>query len=183
MRTPEPRWTAWKKWGNFDGYLQAMMSLYVIMIGNNWHIIADGPVEVTNGLHRWYFCAFMIVVGFVMLNLLAGAIIDTLDGVRQQMLQEASGEPDALQALCEARINTTAGPSGELYGETWELDQVDLYGEVRYDAKVCGMIKEDEDEDGGGDDEDANPKTLALRAKKQALEERLELIKAKVKKG
>jgi len=162
---------------NFDGYLQAMMSLYIIMIGNNWHIIADGPVEVTNGNHRWYFVIFMIVVGFVMLNLLAGAIIDTLDGVRQLMLQEASGEPDALQALCEARINTTFGPSGQLYGETWELGQVDLYGEVRYDAKVCNLVKAEEE---GDQDEEAvtHPKTLALRARKAALEARLQEMKA-----
>jgi len=130
---------------NYDGFPQAVASLYVVMIQNNWNVAADGPIEVTNGNHRWFFFTFTVIVAFVMMNVLVGAIIDALNAVREEMLAEKAGEKDELEVVCQKRIDATAAPSGNYYGETWELGDVELYGEVRFDAELCSIFKSDAD--------------------------------------
>jgi len=131
---------------NYNGYGQAIASLYVVMIQNNWSTAADGPVQVTNENHRWFFVAFTVMVAFVMINVLVGAIIDALNGVREEMLREKQGEHDPLEVVCQQRIDATITPSGGYYGDLWELGDVELYGEVRYDAELCDVFNPDADE-------------------------------------
>jgi len=155
---------------NYDGFPQAIASLYVVMIQNNWNVAADGPIQVTNGNFRWFFVVYTIVVAFVMINVLVGAIIDTLDGVRQEMIRESKGEFDPLEVACQARIDATVGPSGKFYGDTWELGDVDLHGEVRYDAENCHLFSEENAPEG-------EEEMHTLEIQKEKLLDRLRVLK------
>ena len=149
---------------NYDGFAHAIASLYVVMIQNNWTVIADGPIQVTNERMRWFFIMFTISVAFVMMNVLIGAIIDALNGVREEMLREESGDHDPLEILCQARINATKAPSGNFYGDIWELGDVELYGEVRYDAELCHLFAEEHEEEIKAATEDLERQKVALEA-------------------
>ena len=102
---------------NYDGFPNAIASLYVVMIQNNWNVAADGPIEVTDGNFRWFFVIFTISVAFVMINVLVGAIIDALSAVRDDMAMRETGEKSDLQKSLESRLLTTIAPSGETYSE------------------------------------------------------------------
>jgi len=156
---------------NYNGFAQAIMSLYVVMIQNNWNTAADGPVQVTHSNYRWFFVIFTIMVAFVMMNVLVGAIIDALNGVREEMVREANGEKDPLEIVCQKRIDATKGPSGAYYGDTWELGDVELYGEVRYDAELCSIFSTDEPAEHAA-------ATEALLTRKAELESAIARLKA-----
>lgn len=126
---------------NYNGFAQAIANLYVVTIQNNWSVAASLAVDTKNTLaYRWYFFWFTLINAFVMINVLVGAIIDALDAVRQDSIREAEGELDPLEKLITERIETTVGPSGMFYGKTWELLDMPLHGEVRYDAQLCPAL-------------------------------------------
>jgi len=122
---------------NYDGFPNAIMSLYVVMIQNNWNVAANGPIEVTNKYFRWFFVIYTVFVAWIMINVLVGAIIDSLDGVRKEAILEASGVMDPLEAAVSKRLEVTKAPSGRKYNWSWELGDMPLHGEVRDDAALC----------------------------------------------
>jgi len=69
----------------------------MIMIQNNWHVAADGPVQVTSMSFRWFFLLFVIMVPFIMISVLVGAIIDSLSSARAELVKEATGQMDPLE--------------------------------------------------------------------------------------
>jgi len=121
---------------NYDGFPNAIASLYVVMIQNNWNVAADGPIEVTNGNFRWFFVVFTVAVAFVMINVLVGAIIDALSAVRDDMAMRDAGDKSDLQQSLESRLTTTVAPSGELYSENWECGDLQLHDELSFDAAL-----------------------------------------------
>jgi hypothetical protein len=121
---------------NFNGYPQAVAILYAIMIQNNWNVQANGPAEVTSHKARWFFFVYCLIVAFVMVNVLVGAIIDALAARREELLREQSGIRDPLEIICESRLATTIGPSGEPYSNVWELGDIPLHGPIRFDAAL-----------------------------------------------
>ena len=76
------------------------------------------------------------MVPFVMMSVLVGAIIDSLSAAREELVKEATGQVDPLEVLCQNRIEATIGPSGKSYGQVWELGDIPLYGDIRYDAAL-----------------------------------------------
>merc|ERR1711871_1627542 len=133
-------------------------------------VIADGSIETTNGNYRFFF------VVFVMLSVFAGAIIDTLDGVQQELKEEREGNVDPLTKLIMNRMSTTRGPSGNFYSDIWELEKLELYGEVRCDAQLCKTLKNAMDDDGDVNRDlkgEAEEMTEKLTEEKEALMEQL----------
>jgi len=127
---------------NYDGFPNAIMSLYVVMIQNNWNVAANGPIEVTSKYFRWFFVGYTVTVAFVMINVLVGAIIDSLDAVRKEAIRAQRGEDDPLEAAVSHRLSVTTAPSGLTYDTIWELGDMPLEGEVRNDAELCEGLTE-----------------------------------------
>jgi len=89
---------------NFDGYLKAFSLLYVVMIANNWNTAGNGAVEVSDIASRWFFFVFLVVIGFIMMNILVGAIVDGLSANRDEMLMAAGGPSLPLMSLSPESI-------------------------------------------------------------------------------
>lgn len=128
---------------NYDGFPHALMSLYVIMIQNNWNVAADGPIQTTKKQYRWFFFVYCIFVAWVMINVLVGAIIDALSMVREESLNELKGIRDPLEVAVDERMDATTAPSGKKYSYHWELGDIPLEGEVRNDAQLCEGLLDD----------------------------------------
>jgi len=111
---------------NYNGYPQAIASLYAVMIMNNWNVNANGPIEITSRSTRWFFLVYLIVVAYVMMNILVGAIIDGLCQAREMLVKEQEGIFDPLESIVYTRVNTTMGPSGRPYSDTWEVGLIPL---------------------------------------------------------
>jgi hypothetical protein len=131
---------------NYDSFPRAIASLYVVMIQNNWNVAADGPIQVTNGNFRWFFVGFTVMVAWVMINVLVGAIIDSLSAVRDQITLEESGDMDPLRKMLIGRLDSTLTPSGDSYAIKWEVGEVDLHGEVKYDCALTSTFAEEDGE-------------------------------------
>jgi hypothetical protein len=127
---------------NYDSFISAVASLYVVMIQNNWTTAADGPIQTTNMNFRWFFVIFTLVVAFVMMNVLVGAILDALAGQQELLELKAKGEKtDLEQRLCD-RLAGTKAPSGLFYSEIWEVGVMEHHGEVNYDAQLAPSLNE-----------------------------------------
>jgi len=123
---------------NYNGYMHAIGSLYQIMILNNWSTNADGAIQMTNYYARWFFVIYILVVAYVMINILVGAIIDGLCQAREQIVKEEKGLFDPLDSIIRTRVNTTVAPSGRMYGDTWEVADIPMLAtsEIRSDANL-----------------------------------------------
>lgn len=158
---------------NYNGYPQAIASLYAIMIQNNWNVNANGAIEVTSQYFRWFFVIYTVVVAFVMINVLVGSIIDALSALRDELIREQSGVADPMEVLVASRIHTTVGPSGHLYSDVWEVGDIPLSGETRYDA---ALVSNWEQALGDADENQLHFNMVAVDADIASLEKELAAI-------
>jgi len=127
---------------NFNGFIHSFYALYVIMIQNNWTTVVNGPIEVTNKYNRWFFIAYNLVISFVMMNIVVGAIVDSLCLIRDEIKKNADPQVahDTLAIICEARLNCTKAPSGKYYSQAWSLQPLPIHGDVRFDADLVPLF-------------------------------------------
>jgi len=92
---------------NFDRAYNGFVTLFMLMIQNNWHVTVDGFVQ-TNGWTnrqgvRLWFISFNVLVAILMINVLVGVLIDTLDLYRRDATQRYNQEFWELQQKIQAR--------------------------------------------------------------------------------
>ena len=61
---------------NFDSYSRALITLFELMVVNNWQVIMFGVVAVTNKWSQIYFLSFYIMTVMVVLNLILAFIVE-----------------------------------------------------------------------------------------------------------
>lgn len=61
---------------NFNDFASACVTLFCLMVVNNWSILADGFMKVTGDWAGLFFVGFFIVTNLVSLNILMALIID-----------------------------------------------------------------------------------------------------------
>jgi two pore calcium channel protein 3 len=61
---------------NFNNIMMAFMSLFTLMVVNNWHVLTDGFVRVTSKWARLYFFSFHLVVVILVLNIFTAFILE-----------------------------------------------------------------------------------------------------------
>jgi len=71
-----------------------MVVLFVLMIVNNWFVIADGFYRLTNGWSQVYFVSFFVVVNLIILNILISLILDCFSQLRDEMEKQEELEAD-----------------------------------------------------------------------------------------
>ena len=62
---------------NFNDTYSGMLTLFSILIGNNWNSMSDMYADLTNNdWPRWYFTIFYIVAIMVILNIVVSFVLD-----------------------------------------------------------------------------------------------------------
>merc|ERR1719502_2614607 len=62
---------------NFNDLISGFVTLFALMIVNNWYITTSGFILATGSVWcSWYFILFFIVCNLVVLNILMALIID-----------------------------------------------------------------------------------------------------------
>jgi len=61
---------------NFNDFGSALVTLFELLVVNNWNVIMDDAVEVSNDWARIYFMSWFILAVMVMTNLIVAHILD-----------------------------------------------------------------------------------------------------------
>jgi len=65
---------------NFDSLYSSCMTLFMLMIQNNWHVTVDGYVQCTGTKYvRLFFVFFNIVTAMILINIFTGVVVDMFD--------------------------------------------------------------------------------------------------------
>eukprot|EP00929_Paragymnodinium_shiwhaense_P066655 TRINITY_DN3345_c0_g1_i2.p1 TRINITY_DN3345_c0_g1~~TRINITY_DN3345_c0_g1_i2.p1 ORF type:complete len:805 (+),score=209.38 TRINITY_DN3345_c0_g1_i2:118-2532(+) len=79
---------------NFNDFLSGMVTLFVLMIVNNWFIIAHGFLLASGT--KWsqvFFISFYVVVNLVVLNIVLALILDCFGTVRDELEDAGKAAP------------------------------------------------------------------------------------------
>ena len=63
-------------YNNFNDFPSGLLTLFELLVVNNWFVVADMFCDVTNYYARWYFIIFYILGVVVAVNLMVAFIID-----------------------------------------------------------------------------------------------------------
>ena len=65
---------------NFDNLYASCMTLFMLMIQNNWHVTVDGFTQCTGTTSvRAYFISFNCVNSMILINIFIGVVLDMFD--------------------------------------------------------------------------------------------------------
>lgn len=78
---------------NFNDFPSGLVTLFCLMVVNNWFVVADGFLRVTNKSASIFFVSFFVITNLVVLNILMTLILESSATVQQEL--QATGEPDA----------------------------------------------------------------------------------------
>eukprot|EP00913_Durusdinium_trenchii_P029651 g27792.t1 len=81
---------------NFNDFLSALVTLFCLMVVNNWYVVADGFMAVTSNYSAIFFVCFFVSVNLVVLNILMTLILESSATVRHELSAKTS-EDDAPQ--------------------------------------------------------------------------------------
>uniref|UniRef100_A0A7S4Q837 Ion transport domain-containing protein n=2 Tax=Alexandrium monilatum TaxID=311494 RepID=A0A7S4Q837_9DINO len=90
---------------NFNDFNSGMVTLFVIMVVNNWFVITAAFIRAAGT--RWaaaFFVSFYLLVNMIVLNILMALIIDCSATVQQELEQEAEEEEDVTKEPSSSTI-------------------------------------------------------------------------------
>ncbi|CAJ1387317.1 unnamed protein product [Effrenium voratum] len=70
---------------NFDDFPSGLVTLFSVMVVNNWFVIAGGFMAATSVYASLFFVSFFVLANLIVLNILLALIIDTALAVREEM--------------------------------------------------------------------------------------------------
>jgi two pore calcium channel protein len=88
---------------NFNDFTSSLVTLFELLVVNNWQVLMDGFVRVTSPYHRWFFILFWSIAVVVILNLVVAFILEaffTKDEQRRN--QDEVGSPEGSAAANES---------------------------------------------------------------------------------
>ncbi|CAJ1348530.1 unnamed protein product [Effrenium voratum] len=74
---------------NFNDFPSGMVTLFVLMVVNNWFVVADGFMAVTDDSAAVFFVLFFVCANLVVLNILIALILDSSATVQDQLQARA----------------------------------------------------------------------------------------------
>lgn len=80
---------------NFDDFPSGLVTLFCIMVINNWFVLAAGFMEVTTPYAAAFFVLFFVIVNLIVLNILIALIIDTSAVVREEIVEDEQVDEEA----------------------------------------------------------------------------------------
>mmetsp|Transcript_26804 Transcript_26804/g.68908 ORF Transcript_26804/g.68908 Transcript_26804/m.68908 type:complete len:856 (-) Transcript_26804:278-2845(-) len=128
---------------NFNDFAGALVTLFELLIVNNWFLIMNGFVAVTSNWSRIFFIAFWVCGVVIALNLLVAFVLDVFITAWEKNQKRKQKERAKRKSL------KVTGYLGEALSEKREEDEVD--DESRSHAssvteQVLGLTKEEEED-------------------------------------
>merc|ERR1712070_1245949 len=92
---------------NFNDFASSLVTLFELLVVNNWHVLMSGFIAVTSPWCRWYFVSFWVLGVVVVLNLVVAFVLEaffTKDVQRKtaQELGQNRGSEGSVEAESKA---------------------------------------------------------------------------------
>lgn len=81
---------------NFNDFPSSLVTLFCLMVVNNWYVVADGFMAVTGNYAAVFFVLFFVVCNLVVLNILMTLILESSATVQKDLqatLREGGDAP------------------------------------------------------------------------------------------
>ena len=136
---------------NFDSLYSSFMTLFMLMIQNNWHVTVDGYVQCTGTKHvRGYFISFNVVTAMILINIFIGVVLDMFDlywhDEQYKMGLEAEDKFNTFYEIIHHRLDTKLDENGHKLSMKWglshEVDSGLLYSGVTPSDAVMVVSEE-----------------------------------------
>mmetsp|Transcript_28807 Transcript_28807/g.67030 ORF Transcript_28807/g.67030 Transcript_28807/m.67030 type:complete len:751 (+) Transcript_28807:123-2375(+) len=78
---------------NFNDFVSGMVTLFVLMVGNNWQVFAGAFIQASGS--KWaaaFFVSFAVVSDLIVLNILMALILECSQSLREELQHEGSQE-------------------------------------------------------------------------------------------
>mmetsp|Transcript_9899 Transcript_9899/g.27921 ORF Transcript_9899/g.27921 Transcript_9899/m.27921 type:complete len:751 (+) Transcript_9899:47-2299(+) len=88
---------------NFNDFNSGMVTLFVLMVVNNWFVITGAYIQATGT--RWaaaFFVSFFFLVNLIVLNILLALILDCSGAVKEELAQQEALQGDDVTKLPSA---------------------------------------------------------------------------------
>eukprot|EP00658_Telonema_sp_P-2_P040397 TRINITY_DN28899_c0_g1_i3.p1 TRINITY_DN28899_c0_g1~~TRINITY_DN28899_c0_g1_i3.p1 ORF type:complete len:797 (-),score=211.14 TRINITY_DN28899_c0_g1_i3:369-2759(-) len=136
---------------NFDDLYSSCITLFMLMIQNNWHVTVNGFVECTGT--RWsrlYFIVFNICTALIMINIFVGIVLDMFDVYwKDELYKMGDSREDEFENLFDilmCRMSSKEDKDGKKLSDTWdivhEIDSELLYSGVSPSDAVILLSEE-----------------------------------------
>lgn len=79
---------------NFNDFSSSFITLFELLVVNNWQVIMGGMVAVTSGWARWYFISFWLLAVVMVMNLLVAFILDAFFDKLEEEQEEVDTSQD-----------------------------------------------------------------------------------------
>jgi len=98
---------------NFNDILSGFVTLFSIMIVNNWFVIAGACILVTTAYSAIFFICFFVIVNLIVLNILIALILESSQAVREELqgpieedltLEDAQQMPGSREVLLQRML-------------------------------------------------------------------------------
>jgi len=99
---------------NFNDFASALMTLFVVMVVNNWYIIADGYYRVTGT--KWacaYFVIFFVIANLIVLDILVAMILECYTTLHSE---PPSVRRSDIFDIVDAEVTGEGSPNGDSLG-------------------------------------------------------------------
>jgi len=147
------QWT--RQYYNFDNLLQALLTLFVLCSIDGWvDIMYQGidavgpdeePVEGANDINSLYFIAFLLIGGFLILNMFVGVILENFNQAQEQEEERkkaaiAAGLEEAEPEKGEAALDPLDGDYYLAYGDGCRRQVYNFVKNDTFDACIAAVI-------------------------------------------
>jgi hypothetical protein len=112
----------------FNDIVSSMVTLFLLMLVNNWYMVADGYMLASGSI--WcgiFFFAWYVVSNFVMINIVVAVILDGTGVVSAQLAKGADGQKSKREVTSQELIQGAAGDHSAEFMMRQILDEEEVF--------------------------------------------------------
>jgi len=134
---------------NFNDFGSSLVTLFELLVVNNWHIIMDGFVEASGtGVARLFFYAYYVVAVVVVLNLVVAYIVANFGRKRRELLDRRRDDRELRKMthdnLGARRMEIVSANLGQVGMWTTRIDDEEDDVVTKRDAFSEDAVREEE---------------------------------------
>ena len=82
---------------NFNDFASSLVTLFELLVVNNWQVLMEGFIQVTSPFYRWFFICFWSIAVVVILNLVVAFILEAFFAKEKELKKLEMGDSNRPQ--------------------------------------------------------------------------------------
>ena len=96
---------------NFNDFTSSLITLFELLVVNNWQVLMDGFVHVTYPSYRWFFILFWSIAVIVILNLVVAFILEAFFSKDDARRSQGNNDSEDIREMHLMHDNSLRGDS------------------------------------------------------------------------